>query len=245
MRFNKAKSCTWVRAIPSTHTVWAENGLRAVLRRRTWGCWLRSSTWPSNMCLQPRRSTVSWAASPAAWPAGWGRGFYPSTLLFWDPTWRPACSSGALSTGQTWTCWSGAKGGHKTDPRTGAPLLWGQAERVGAVQPGEEKAPWRPWSSLAVPEGAYKKAGEGHFTRAWSDRTGANGFRLEEGRFRLDIRKRFFTLRVVRPWPRLPREAVAAPSVAVFQARLDGALSSLVWWKVSLSMAGGLELDDL
>ena len=33
--------------------------------------------------------------------------------------------------------------------------------------------------------------------------------------------------------------------VEVFEARLDGALSNLVWWKVSLPTAGGLELDDL
>ena len=50
---------------------------------------------------------------------------------------------------------------------------------------------------------------------------------------------------VVRPWHRFPREAVAAPSLAVFKARLDGALSNLAQWKVSLPMAGGLELDDL
>jgi len=50
---------------------------------------------------------------------------------------------------------------------------------------------------------------------------------------------------VVRPWYRLPREAVAAPSLAVFKARLDGAWSTLVWWKVSLPMAGGLERDGL
>ncbi|KGL93531.1 hypothetical protein N301_03802, partial [Charadrius vociferus] len=55
-----------------------------------------------------------------------------------------------------------------------------------------------------------------------------NGFKLEEGRFRLDIRRKFFTLRVVRHWHRLPREAVDAPSLEVFKARLDGALSNLV-----------------
>jgi len=50
--------------------------------------------------------------------------------------------------------------------------------------------------------------------------------------------RNFFTMGVVRPWHRLPREAVAAPSLEVFKARLDGALSNLVWWKGSLPMAG-------
>jgi len=39
--------------------------------------------------------------------------------------------------------------------------------------------------------------------------------------------------------------AVAAPSLEVFKARLDGALSNLGWWKMSLLMAGGLGPDDL
>jgi len=78
-----------------------------------------------------------------------------------------------------------------------------------------------------------------------SDRTRGNGFKLKEGRFRLHIRKKFFTLRVVKHWNRLAREAVDAPSLEVFKARLDGALSNLVSWKVSLLMAGGLEPDDL
>ncbi|KFR14827.1 hypothetical protein N306_07522, partial [Opisthocomus hoazin] len=55
-----------------------------------------------------------------------------------------------------------------------------------------------------------------------------NGCKLKEGRFRLDIRKKFFTMRVVKRWNRLPREAVDAPSLEVFQARLDGALGNLV-----------------
>ena len=52
-------------------------------------------------------------------------------------------------------------------------------------------------------------------------------------------------MRAVRHWNRLPREAVDAPSLEVFKARLDGTLGNLVWWRVSLPMAGGLELDDL
>ncbi|KFQ68154.1 hypothetical protein N335_07274, partial [Phaethon lepturus] len=54
-----------------------------------------------------------------------------------------------------------------------------------------------------------------------------NGFKLKECRFRLDIKKKFLTMRVVKRWSRLPREVVDAPSLAAFQVRLDGALSSL------------------
>ncbi|KFZ55608.1 hypothetical protein N338_08109, partial [Podiceps cristatus] len=55
-----------------------------------------------------------------------------------------------------------------------------------------------------------------------------NGLKLKEGRFKLDIRGKFFTERVVRGWNRLPREGVDAPCLEVFKARLDGALGNLV-----------------
>jgi len=55
-------------------------------------------------------------------------------------------------------------------------------------------------------------------------------FKLREGRFKLYIRKNFFTMRVVKDWKRLPREVVdgSAPCLETFKVRLDGALSNLV-----------------
>jgi len=77
-------------------------------------------------------------------------------------------------------------------------------------------------------KGAYEKDGARLFTRAYSDRRRGNGFKLKEGRFRLGIRKKFFTMRVVRHRSRLPREVVVALSLEVFKARLDRTLSNLV-----------------
>jgi len=75
---------------------------------------------------------------------------------------------------------------------------------------------------------AYKKAGEGLFTRAWNDSTRDSGFKLKESRIRLGKRKKFFPMKAVRHWNRLPRALVDALSVELFKDRLDGSLSNLV-----------------
>ncbi|PKU45233.1 hypothetical protein llap_4460 [Limosa lapponica baueri] len=54
---------------------------------------------------------------------------------------------------------TGPAEGHEDDQRDGAPFLGRQAERVGVVQPGEEKAPGRPYSGLPVPEGGLQEVG--------------------------------------------------------------------------------------
>jgi len=92
-------------------------------------------------------------------------------------------------------------------------------------------------AAFQYPKGAYRKDGDNLFSKACCDRTRSNGFKLRDGRFRLDIRKKSFTRRVVRHWNRLPREA--------FKVRLDGALSNLISLKMSLLTAEGLEPDDL
>jgi len=68
----------------------------------------------------------------------------------------------------------------------------------------------------------YRKDGENLFSRACCDSTKSNSFKLRLGRFSLDIRKKFFTMRVVKHWKRLPREVVEAPSLETFKVRLKG-----------------------
>ena len=93
-------------------------------------------------------------------------------------------------------------------------------------------------------KGAYKKDGDNVFSRTCCDRTRGNGFKLTDARFRLYIRKSFFTMRVVKHWHRFPREVVDAPYLETFKVRLDGALSNQIWLKASLLIAGRVGLDD-
>ena len=83
-------------------------------------------------------------------------------------------------------------------------------------------------------KGVYKQEGEWLFTRVDSDRTRGNGLKLRQGRFRLDIRRKFFT-------QRMAKKVVDAPSLEAFKARLDVALGSLGCWLATLHIAGGLK----
>lgn len=81
-----------------------------------------------------------------------------------------------------------------------------------------------------------KKMGTDFFTKTRDD-----DFEVKEGRFRLEMRKIYFTMRMVEHWNRLPRGVVDAPLLRTFKVRMDEGLRNLVWLKMSLLVAGALD----
>jgi len=181
--------------------------------------------------LSCRNTGTNW------WPAGWGRWSYHSTVL-WDLTCSTVSRCGVLSTGEMWTCWRASRGGAQK---------WSQGWKTSPARTGWESwgcAAWRRDGCKVTwqrPFSTYRGATERTDSLAvFDNRTRGNGLKLKEGRFRLDIRKKYFTVRVVRHWNRLPRVMTDAPSLETLKARLT------TWSNCGVPVhCRGAELDGL
>ena len=130
----------------------------------------------------------------------------------------------------------GLEEGHENDQRAGAPPHEDRLRELGLFSLQKKQLQGDLIVAFQYLKVLQESCGETFYVGMQQRE---NVFKLREGRFRVEVRRKFFPVRVVRHWHRLPSEAVDAPSLEALKARLDGALSNLVQREVFLLIQGG------
>ena len=154
----------------------------------------------------------------------WGRQLSHSALHWCGPTSSAVCNFGCLNIKRTSNCLSVSRGGQPGWWKISTAKLprnrWGHL----ACSSDEKKAEGWPCHSQHLPQGGSGGGGADLLFLVTSDRTWGNRMKMRQWKCRLDIKKRFFTKRVLCHWNRVPREVVTAPSLSELKEHLDSGL---------------------
>ena len=185
---------------------------------------IASWTWASNV---PRKSTIPWAASKEAWPTGQRKWCCPCALLWWKLIWSTVSRCGVLSTGETQTCWSAFRGGPQKCSKgwnTSAMRTGWESWACSAGRGEGSEVTWG-WPFNIWWETRRRKGTDS--SRVCCNRARGNGFKLQEERFRLDI-KSIFHGKNREAMEQVAWRGDGSPILVDIQGQARGALSNLI-----------------
>lgn len=151
----------------------------------------------SSVHLQPRKPMVSWAAIKEGWPAGQWRALSPSALPNLEsrsgaPNKRKAQMLQQLERRDMKMIWTTF-------------LMKEMLKKLGLFSLEKRRLGRDFTEAFQYLQGPTRKLKGELFIRECRDRTMGNGFQIKEGRLRLHVWKKCFSLSVVRQWHRLPQ----------------------------------------
>ena len=200
------------------HKNWGTRESKAALQKEIWGFGLRACwIWVNSVPWQPKEPTVSRNASSTAQLADWGRWLSHYRLHWCGPTLSTVCSFGCLSIRTS---------SYENVSRGEWPRWWNvsRARLTRIFWAHLACSAWR--REVWGVDDLILKGGNGRgdadlLSLVPSNRIWGNGMKLHQEKFRLNIRKSFFTEGVISHWNRLSTEMVMLPRLSEFKERLD------------------------